>query len=81
MYAKLGGLKDIYCASKAFFTGQGFRAQEKLLNSFVLIREKSGVEEEVYVSILLLLSGRLINGESESEELAIVRYMEYVSFL
>lgn len=52
-----------------------------LLNSSVLITEKSDGKKEVWVGEVLLLFLCLMKGENEAEVLAYMRYMECVPLL
>lgn len=58
------------------YAGQEFGAQKKLLNSFVFIRGKSDEKKEGRARKFFLLSRCLMGEESESDELAFVRYAE-----
>lgn len=63
------------------FSGQTFRAQKKVLNTFLLIQEKSGGKEEIWAEKVLVPFGSLRNGESEGKEPAFVACVQCISLL
>lgn len=63
------------------FASLEFEVQREMLNEFVLIRREKIRKEHFWVGKVLLLFHFLVNGGSDENELAFVRYMEFVARL
>lgn len=76
MYSEHGGLEAVYCVcAGSVLVDKSFGAQEKLLNSFVLMHGKSDREEKMKAGRVLLLSRCLVKEECEGKKLASMLYL------